>query len=159
MTKDEILKNCTWDRYDMASLEIEIPILKTKATVTFIPNLKSGKEITDDMTKALNDILNLNDTKLTEIKDFLFYFFNLCCEVTSYGFEMDVADEDTLADANKKYFEVKNKEDALKKSNLEQIVIEGCEGRVAKLYFHALWEDEHGCEIVIRNGEVDRFKE
>lgn len=159
MIKEEILKNCTWDHYDMASLEIEIPILKTKAKVQFIPKSKSGKKITDDMTKALNDVLNLNAIQIIEIKDFLFCFFNLCCEVTSYGFEIDIIEGEALADANKRYFGVKSREDVLIKSKLEQITIEEYEGRAATLHFYAPWEDEHGCEIVIRNGEVGKFRE
>lgn len=159
MTKDEILKNCTWDRYDMASLEIEIPILKRKAEVQFIPNLKSGKKITEDMTQALNDVLNLDATQVVEIKDYLYRFFDLCCEVTSYGFEIEVAEGSVLADVNKRYFGVKNREDALTQSELGQITIEEHEGRVATLHFYAPWEDEHGCEIVIRNGKIGKFEE
>ncbi len=159
MTKEEILKNCLWDRYGMASFEIEIPILKTKAKVQFIPISTSEKKISDDMTKALNDVLNVSPMQLIEIAGFLFKFCSLCCEVTSYGYEIDVAEGETLADANKRYFGVKSQEDALRKSTLEQITIAEDEGRAATLHFYAPWEDEHGCEILIRNGEVDKFQE
>ncbi|MGL4584557.1 MAG: DUF6985 domain-containing protein [Flavobacterium sp.] len=159
MTKEDILQRCTWDRYNMAALDIEIPILKINTKVQFIPELKSGKEITEDMTKALNDVLSLSTNQIVEIKNLLFWYFNLCCETTSYGFDIDITKEETKADANKRYFDVKNEEDTWIKSKLELITILEDEGRAAMLNFDVPWDDEHGCEIKLVNGKIIGFEE
>lgn len=159
MTKEELLKNCTWDRYGIASLDVEIPILKTNAKIDFIPGLNSEKKITEDMTKALNDVLNLNASQIGEIKNLSFRYFNLCCEATRYGFDIDIAEGETVTDANKRYFDVKNEDDAWEKSKLEFITIAEDEGRTVTLQFEVPWDDEHGCVITIINGEQIEFGE
>lgn len=158
MTKQEILDNCTWDRYDMASLEIQIPILQIKAKVDFIPEVKSGRLITDQMTQALNDVINLDINQITQIRNYLFWYFNLCCEVTYYGFELDLAKDQTTLEANKEYFGVQNPQDAWEKSKLEFITIEQDQGRAVTLQFEAPWDNEHGCVVNIINGEIEKPK-
>lgn len=138
----------------MATLEIDIPILKTSAKVDFLPGLKSGRLITEDMTKALNDAINLNTNQIDEIKNRLFWYFNLCCEVTDYDFDIDLAEGETNTEAKKRYFDVKNEDDTWKKSKLGFITIEEHKGKAITLQFEAPWDDEHGCEIEIINGEI-----
>jgi len=155
MTKEQILAQCTWDDYDMATLNVEIPIWKQKTEVTLIPEYNAGRVITDDMAQAVNDVLNLTEQQANKIKDYIFWFYNLCCETTYYGFDAKAGETDT--EANKRHFGVKNREDAFAKSILKSINIEESTDRVATFHFYAEWEDEHGCEIAIRNGEVENF--
>ncbi len=113
------------------------------------------------MVLALNDVLCITENDVDYIKEFIFWFCKLCCESTSYGdldFEIDWDSDETETEGNLRYFGVKNKEDAFKKSTLREIVIEEFNGRKATMYFYAPWEKEHGCEIGIINGVLDKFE-
>ncbi|UYW01895.1 hypothetical protein K5I29_02980 [Flavobacterium agricola] len=158
MSKEEILKNCTWDSYDMATLDVNIPILSTNVKIDFLPPLKSGRTLTDDMVLALNSVIKLDVSQLDIIKSYLFWHFNLCCEATYYGFDIDFAEGESNSDANKRYFDIKNEDDAWKKSKLECLIIDEHEGTTVTFQFEVPWEDEHGCEIEFINGKIVNYE-
>jgi hypothetical protein len=158
MTKEEITNNITWDDYEAGELSVKQNTFGDTYTLYISPIDEQPKTVTDNMVKTINDFLNINQNDLAYIKEYIFWFCNLCCESTSYGI-VDVKDGETETEANLRYFGVKNKEDAYAKSKLSEIVIETDEDyREVILIFYADWEDEHGCEIKIVNGKLERFK-
>ena len=112
------------------------------------------------MAIAFNQLLNLSENQLEEIKEILYNHCLICCESTTYGdypIDVDWENEQTEAEANLAYFGVANKNDAFEKSkNNPSIVLETPSisikdnGEIS-IWFYPQWGD---CEIKIVEGKV-----
>lgn len=160
MTKQEILDQCTWDYYKAATLNVYQKALDKTVEIYIAPLDKAPGEINDTIVQAINDFINLTEADIEHIKDFIYWFCKLSCDVTSYGdLDIEFREDETEQEMNLRYFGVENREDAFAKSDLNSVAIYGDTNREVKMYFYAPWEDEHGCEINMIDGKLDTFKE
>lgn len=78
-----------------------------------------------------------------------------CCENISYGVE--VLAGETEREANLREFGVEDKLSAFEKANLDHVTIEenlDTKNRFVRIIFYPEWEAEHGCELILKNGEL-----
>ena len=57
MTKEEILKKCTWDDYGFGNLKIYSELFEKEINVDLFP--ESERQINEQMVLAINQFLNL----------------------------------------------------------------------------------------------------
>ncbi|WP_145199824.1 DUF6985 domain-containing protein [Planctomycetes bacterium Poly30] len=73
----------------------------------------------------------------------------MCFEVTDYG---------AGSQSNEDYFGIRNPEDALRAAGKGRIylgeVLNGGSHDLFQIDFYPPWEEEHGCSLVVRNGEL-----
>jgi hypothetical protein len=69
-----------------------------------------------------------------------------------------VREGETETEANFREFGIHNKEDAYDQSHFYHVVISGeddvLKNRYGLILFYPVWEDEHGCGIVMKNGKL-----
>lgn len=72
-------------------------------------------------------------------------------------------DGETETQANLREFGISNEENAFEKSYIDHIVVDESEqsnNRFVRIIFYPVWEEEHGCELIMKNGIVlDYFSE
>lgn len=125
-------------------------------------NLKNTEKIiSEGFVQAINDFLNLPVESSPLIKKLLYKHCLECCENTSFGF--DTLDGETETQANLREFGISNEENAFEKSYIDHIVVDESEqsnNRFVRIIFYPVWEEEHGCELIMKNGIVlDYFGE
>ncbi|TPN83490.1 DUF6985 domain-containing protein [Aquimarina algicola] len=157
MTREEILINSIWTD---AKMKVFSSFFNTEITVNLYAHPYSlqhveGPIISEKMVQTINDVLQLDASSLPLMKSLLYKHCLECCDATSYGFE--VKDGETETEANLREFGIKNEDDAFANANLNYINIEDDEvekrkNRYAKLVFYPEWEEEHGCELILKNG-------
>lgn len=154
MTREEILINSIWTSGKMQvysnffQKEVRIDLFTSNY------NLKNtDKIVSEKFVLAVNDFLQLPTDSSTLLKKLLYKHCLACCEHTSYGF--DILDGETETQANLREFGVSNEEAAFEKSYINHIVIDESEqndNRYVRMVFYPVWEEEHGCELIIKNG-------
>ncbi len=154
MTREDILLNSIWTAGKMMVYskffeeEVELSLL----TSDF--NLKNTKHIiSEKFVKTLNDFLNLLEDSKSLMKQLLYKHCVACCENISYGF--DPLEGESETQANLREFGISNEGDAFEKASLHHVVIEENElrnNRFVRLVFYPEWENEHGCELILKNG-------
>ncbi|CAH8282722.1 hypothetical protein EV196_101577 [Mariniflexile fucanivorans] len=154
MTREEILINSIWTS---GKMNVHSKFFKKEVRLDLFTsdyNLKNtDKIISEKFVKAVNDFLNLPVESKSLMKILLYKHCIECCENTSYGFE--VLDGETESQANLREFGITDEESAFEKSNIDHVVIDETDqvnNRFVKLVFYPEWEDEHGCELILRNG-------
>ena len=159
MTKEEILKKCTWDDYGFGTLKIYSELFEKEINVDLFP--ESERQINEQMVLAINQFLNLRKTEIDNIKLLLWNDCKATFQETSYGFESDykLLEGETIAQANHRDFNIHNKEDAFKTSKLKRVNIPDSKAKklehiYATLEFNVDWQDEYGCSIIIKNGNL-----
>ncbi|MEM6764053.1 MAG: hypothetical protein AAF655_03980 [Bacteroidota bacterium] len=156
MTREDILLNSIWTSgkmmvySDFFRQEVQLSLF----TSDF--NLKNTKHIiSEKFVETLNDFLNLSENSKPLIKQLLYKHCVACCENISYGF--DPLEGESEMQANLREFGINNEEDAFEKISLNHVVIEENKlrnNRFVRLVFYPEWENEHGCELILRNGEL-----
>lgn len=159
MNREEILIKSVWES---AKMKVYVPFFEKEVEVWLTADLKSLRHITGDilsatMVDAVNDLLNLDKKYLPLMKKLIYKHCLDCCEATSYGFE--VMPGESEKEANLREFEVKNETEAFLQANLYRAYIEDDElekrnNRYVRLSFYPEWENEHGLELILKNGEL-----
>ncbi|MCI4671814.1 MAG: hypothetical protein MRZ79_26970 [Bacteroidia bacterium] len=159
MTREEILINSIWTS---GKMNVYSKFFKQEVRLDLFTsdyNLRSTQAIlSEKFVEAVNDFLNLSSTSRSLMQGLLFKHCNECCENTSYGFE--VLEGETETQTNLREFGVSDEKSALEQANIDHIVInEGDQeyNRYVKLVFYPPWENEHGCELILKNGVLLDF--
>ena len=93
---------------------------------------------TQEMIQQINDLANLNEKELDYLKELMFWNFNICCETIFYDdFDINLKEGETEVQANKRYFQVDNKEDAYRKTTL--LEVEMTDSSPLTFHFESEW--------------------
>lgn len=156
MTREEILMNSIWVE---GKLPLKSPFFDQIVTVNLLTSDKTLRYTTsilsDKMVQKVNDFIQLPATARPLMAKLLHQHCLDCCEAISYGIE--VLEGETETAANLRAFGVTDAASALAVANLHHAVIEEENFRThrfVRLVFYPPWEEEHGCELVLRNGEL-----
>jgi len=156
MTREEILRKSIWT---MGKLTVYSDFFQQEVRLDLFTsdyNLENTNEIiSSSFTQAVNDFLHLPMQCKPLMQKLLYQHCLECCASTSYGFKPRKGE--TEEDANLRKFGVKDEASALEKANLDHVEItenEFTSNRYVKLIFYPEWESEHGCELILKNGEL-----
>ena len=156
MTREEILLNSIWVE---GKLNVYSDFFEKEIRIELFPsenNLRGTNEIfPDKMVQTVNDFLALSSDYKPLMKELLYKHCQDCCEETSYGF--DLKEGETETEANFREFGVKDEDSAFQKANFHHALISEDslrKNRFVKIVFYPDWEEEHGCELIIKNGEL-----
>lgn len=111
--------------------------------------------LSDKFVETVNDFLNLRADALPLMQSLLHRHCLQCCEDISYG--VDILDGESETEANLREFEVSSPEDAFAQANLRYVSIWEDALRInrfVRITFYPPWEDEHGCELILKNGQL-----
>jgi hypothetical protein len=162
MTRDEILLNSIWTSGKLVAYsnffrqEVKLDLLTSEY------NLESTSEIISaNFTQAVNDFLALSEQYKPLMQKLLYKHCLQCCESTSYGVNVLAGETETAA--NLREFGVVDEGSAFEKATLDHVTIEEdtyLTNRFVRITFYPEWETEHGCELILKNGELlDYFGE
>jgi hypothetical protein len=162
MTREEILLQSIWT---MGKLTVHSDFFQQEVSLDLFAsdyNLESTTAIiSSQFTATVNDFLRLPEQYKPLMQKLLYQHCLACCASTSYGFKP--RKDETEEDANLRKFGVKDEASAFAKANLDHVEITENEfgsNRYVKLIFFPEWESEHGCELILKNGELlDHFGE
>jgi len=157
MTKEEILKNTTWDDYEMGNCPLFVNLFEKKLPFVFIQEHKPKPSITNKMTECVNQILLLNKSEIEIIKEMLWEECNFAFTVGDYGCEPK--NGETHLEANLKCFEISNMEDAYSKSEIEEIYIsqenDKLNGHYSQIMINSA--SDNLISIIVKNGKIIDF--
>ena len=154
MTHDELLCACTWDEDDFANLTVESALFGGLVAVRFLPNLRSGRVITERMVAVLNDFLALSPAELPTIKQLLWEDCLRDFENINYGFGPDTGEPELVV--NQREFGIYSAEDAYAKSNFTRVSIPEepkLRHRYGAIEFEPEWAG-HGCSVIMQDGQL-----
>lgn len=162
MTRDEILINSIWTNGKLLAYSEFFQKEVRMELLTSDYNLENTNEIiSEKFTQSINDFLALSEQHKPLMRSLLYKHCLECCESTSYGFEA-LANETEEA-VNLREFGVHDEASAFEKANLDCVIIEedaSVKNRFVRIVFYPEWETEHGCELILKNGELlDHFGE
>ena len=166
MTREEILRKSIWT---MGKLTVYSDFFQQEVRLDLFAsdyNLENTNEIiSSSFTQAVNDFLHLSTQYKPLMQNLLYQHCLDCCASTSYGFKPRKGETEEAANLRK--FGVKDEASALEKANLDHVEITETElasnriteseftgNRYVKLIFYPEWESEHGCELILKNGEL-----
>ncbi|MEO0468917.1 MAG: hypothetical protein AAF206_04790 [Bacteroidota bacterium] len=159
MTREQILLNSIWIE---GKIKLFSPFFQQEVIVNLCPSeyrLKDTHEIISaKMVQQVNDFLNLSDDQKGLMQKLLWQHCQMCCEAISYGF--DPRSGETETQANLREFGVQDEASAYEKANLDHVSITEDRlrtNRFVVLRFYPPWEDEHGCELILKNGVLLDF--
>jgi hypothetical protein len=154
MTRDELLRTCTWDDYDFANITVESALFGHPVKVRFLPDFDSGRVITERMVAVLNDFLALSPDELPTVKQLLWADCLDDFENINYGFGPDTGEPEMVV--NQREFGIYSAEDAFAQSNLAQLSIPeepALRHRYGAIDFELSWAG-HGCSIIMKDGQL-----
>jgi|GEM_PF-3554021 len=154
MTRDELLRTCTWDQYDFANITVESALFGCPVQVQFRPEFDSGRVITERMVAVLNDFLALSPDELPTVKQLLWADCLDDFENINYGFGPDTGEPKLVV--NQREFGIYSAEDAYAQSNLTQVSIPEeptLRHRYGAIEFEPAWAG-HGCSIIMKDGRL-----
>lgn len=114
--------------------------------------------ISEKFVQAINDFLNLSIEEKPLMESLLYRHCLECCEAASYGFEPLAGETET--EANLREFGVKDGQTAFAKAPIDHIELDEStleRNRYVKIIFYPPWEEEHGCELILKNGKLLDF--
>ena len=163
MTKKEIIENGNFrlDKnnpdYSEFSINLYLHFFGKKLEILFanLPSLHAEPKMTV-ITEIINELLTYDKRNKEWLKDEIWKHYNSCIENTSYGMVPQEGFENE-ADANRAYFKIHNREAAYRAAELDEIWvdIDFTDFRYFNLSFHCPWDEEHGINIGVKNGNFD----
>ena len=154
MTREELLRTCTWDDYGFATLTVESALFGGPVKVRFLPEFDSGRVITGRMVAVLNDFLALSPAELPTVKQLLWADCLADFENINYGFGPDTGEPELVV--NQREFGIYSAEDAFAQSNLTQVSIPEeptLRHRYGAIEFEPAWAG-HGCSVIMKDGQL-----
>lgn len=159
MTRGEILINSVWT---LGKLNVYSHFFKKEVPIDLYTsdyNLKNTEKIiSEKFVQQVNDFLNLSEQSKPLMQKLLYKHCVESCENISYGF--DILDGETEIEASMREFGIENELTAFEKANLGHISIEEDElrkNRFVTIVFYPAWEAEHGCALILKNGDLLDF--
>jgi len=159
MTRDEILLNSIWTE---AKLVVHSPFFNQQVRVDLVTSDYVLKHVTsiisETLVQTLNDFLTLSEQYQPLMKKLIYQHCLSCCNDISYG--VDINEGETETEANLREFGVTDETSAFEKANLDHVYIKEDsfrKNRFVKIVFYPEWEREHGCELILKNGELLDF--
>lgn len=156
MTREEIIKLGKFISNDQKlELELYLPFFeqKVKVIVFDIPNSEAEPKI-NLATDIINDLLTFPEQNKVWLKQQIWNHYQAYMTNTSYGLvsQEGFSNEE---EANKAYFQIFNEEDAYNRVNLDTIFcdVNHTDVKFFTLDYNCPWEDEHGINIEVVNGE------
>lgn len=113
---------------------------------------------------AINDFLDLTDNDLQEIEQSIWQHCLDCNQTQTSRGSSDGGktwvDTSSTLEENLAEWSIKTKADALAKSSIETVWLantwgKNARGNVFYLVVEVIWENEHGMNIIFRNGKLD----
>lgn len=157
MTKEEIHNKTTWDDYEMGNCPIFVNLFDREIPFLFFQDHKPKPSITDKMVEIVNEVLELNQSERSILKEMLWEECNFAFTVADYGFEPK--GDETHLEAHLTGFGIFSKEDAYLKSEIKEIHIaqendELC-GRYAEIKINSA--SENLISVIVKNGKIIDF--
>ena len=123
--------------------------------VRFFPDLDGDGSVSDRMLAAADDVGRLGPEQRPALASMLLAHAEFYFEDIDYG-EPALPGEDG-AETNRRAFGVRTPDEALSAAGHPEAHVsgedDGLSGRFAVLVFYPPWEIEHGCGVVLRDGE------
>ena len=159
MSREEILLKSIWVE---GKLKLYSKFFQEEVEVNLYPSEKSLSHtdhiISEKLVQTLNDFLELEVSEKGLMCKLLYRHCLECCEQISYGVEVRAGETET--EANLREFGISNEADALDKTPLHHAVVAEDslrKNRFVRLIFYPVWESEHGCELILKNGKLLDF--
>ncbi len=150
MTKEEIIRQLSWDEYGTGSCTIHTPLFGQQIKFNFY---SEKKEITDKMVACTNDVLQLPASDLIRVKELIWEDCLFCFETFEHGYPPQ-EDEDQI-ESNKRGYKIYNQEDAYLNSTVTQVYIDfkndTLTGRFAGISIDTAWDY---LTIVVKDGRI-----
>ena len=144
-----------FDEYGIATTRVTPLLFGVPIEVTLYPDLDGDDVVTERMLAALDDLRQLDAEHRAAIAEMLWEQAERCIEATDYGFPERAGE--THEETCRREFGVHSAADAFAAAGLPTAQVSGehdaLRGRFAVLQFYPPWEDEHGCAIVLRDGQ------
>lgn len=156
MTKEDLINSNIWSTgkskmySNFFKKEVEIRLENSDDEPISIKISTSEKSI-----QTIMDFLNLSESHKPLMQKLLYKHCVDCCEQISYGFEVKEGEDET--DVNMREFGATNEQSALENAKLYNVTIEvgtNLRNRYAIITFYPEWEIEHGCVLILKNGEL-----
>lgn len=145
-----------YDEDGTASAQVTPPLFGRGVTVRFFPDFDGDGAVSDEMIGVASDVGRLAPKQQPVLAAMLLEYAELCFESTDYGFDPGPGEDG--AEANRRAFGIWTAADALASAGSPEAQVsgedDGRRGRFAVLVFYPPWEDEHGCGVVVRDGEL-----
>lgn len=157
MNKEEILNKTTWDYYEMGNCPIFVNLFGREISFIFFQDHKLKPSITDKMVEIVNEVLALNKSGLSIIKEMLWEECNFAFTVADYGFVPK--ENETHLEAHLNGFGILSKEDAYSKSKIKEIHIaqenDELNGRYAEIKVNSA--SDNLISVIVKNGKIIDF--
>ena len=133
---------------------VELLVSWSQETLEYQRDDRSSGFVERDLAFIV-DLANLDDSQIRKASDLLWEHCQICFECTDYG----GGDE-----SNENLFDIHNSKQAWEKAGPGLIRIdteedEKLQNRLLLLQFYPPWEDEHGCGLVLKNGDFIAWTE
>lgn len=158
MDKQEILINSIWVE---GKLKVYSQFFDKEVLLYLYPSQKTLRAteqgLSDKMVETVNDFLNLSADAQPIMERLLYQHCIDCCEETSYGVDVDIEGGESETEANLRVFGIGSQADAFATARLSHITIMDDplrQNRFVRIIFYPPWEIEHGCELLLKNGEL-----
>lgn len=162
MTKQEILNRGEWSEN---SFFIEIPFDVFKEEIEIQVTFDSGEEqfLSNSSIQAIKDFYKLDKSDYKEIQEKIWEHCLACNQTQNSKISYDDGktwiDSSSSLEENLAYWEIKTKEDALKKSIIKNVWLANTwgsqsEDSIFKIEIDVEWDREHGISIMYKNGKL-----
>jgi len=157
MTKEEIIKQTTWDEDGIGSMAVFVKLFEKELPVSLFAEDYSDPQVSDKMVEALNDVINLSLEELPKVKQLLWEECLFSFQVADYG--VTQMEGETLLAAQLREFEISNEEDAFSKSRIETIQVHYENDEFAGRYAEIKVESaaNNYISLIVKDGHIVDF--
>ncbi len=163
MTEEEILHKGEW-LHDSLVLKINSKLFGKLLPIEVSFDQGEAKNLSTTSVSAINDFLRLTVENLQAIEEAIWKHCLACNQTQTSRGSSDGGktwvDKSTTLEENLSEWGIKTKEDALDKSSIEGVWMANTWGKhssanVFYLGISVAWDNEHGMNIIFRNGKLD----
>lgn len=151
MTKEEIVSKIVWDSYDVGKIPLFVPVFGMEINFQLFTQNKS---ISDKMFTTLQEVCNLPESSVEQIKDLLWEEADFSFTVSDYGCEP--LHNETLKQAHFREFGLTDKEVTYHKCTVDCIQIsdetENYSDRFAEIKIDTA--TDNFISIIVKNGNI-----
>lgn len=166
MNRDEIIEkgrfiyNNEFPECSSFELNLKVPFFDSKVKILALnlTNMESEKEI-ECIVNTINNLLDFDTKNEVWLKKAIWEHYEVSMSNTSYSMvNKDGCDNEI--EANQSYFKIFNQIDAFNNVKLEMIWFDlsYLDSNYFNFEYHCPWEDEHGINIGILDGQLDSIQ-